>query len=41
LDLEYANTKDREIHEGLKLSGAHQLSAYADGVNLLLANIDA
>jgi hypothetical protein len=33
--LEYAITKIRENHVGLKLNGTHQLLAYADDLNLL------
>jgi hypothetical protein len=31
----YANRKVQETRAGLKLKGTHQLTAYADGVNLL------
>jgi hypothetical protein len=38
--LEYAIRKIKENQVGLKLSGTHQLLAYADDVNLLADNID-
>jgi hypothetical protein len=38
--LEYAIRKDQENHVGLKLTGTHQLLAYADDVNLPADNID-
>jgi hypothetical protein len=38
--LEYATRKAQKNQVGLKLSGAHQLLAYADDVNLLGNNID-
>jgi hypothetical protein len=39
-DLEYAIKKVQDNHVGLKLSGTHQLLAYADDINLLGVNID-
>jgi retron-type reverse transcriptase len=38
--LEYAIRKVQENQVELKLNGTHQLSAYADDVNLLGDNID-
>jgi uncharacterized protein YabE (DUF348 family) len=38
--LEYAVRKVQENQVGLKLNGTHQLLAYADGVKLLVDNID-
>jgi hypothetical protein len=38
--LESAIRKNQENHVGVKLSGTHQLLAYADDVNLLGDNID-
>jgi hypothetical protein len=38
--LEYAIRWAQEDQEGLKLNGTHQLSAYADGVNIVRENID-
>jgi hypothetical protein len=34
-DLEYAIGRVKVNQDGLKLSGTHQLLAYADGVNVL------
>jgi hypothetical protein len=39
-DLEYAIRKVQENQVGLKLSGTHQLLAYADDANLLGNNLD-
>jgi hypothetical protein len=38
--LEYGIRRVKEIQEGLKLDGTHQLLAYADDVNLVGENID-
>jgi hypothetical protein len=38
--LEYTIRRVQKNQEGLKLKGTHQLSAYADAVNIVGRNID-
>jgi hypothetical protein len=38
--LKYAIRRAQGKQEGLKLNGTHQLSAYADSVNMVGENID-